>query len=419
MNPSLLHEVRAAVDRFVPWLERFGETSQDHQDFYASRVGRAAKSLYYRHKTAGTFAVLPMVACEAFLPSTRRFFYPRMRLPISDAHYAMGFALLYRVTDDRSHHARAVHFLDVLERTRCPAYADYAWGYPFDWQTRKGMFKAGTPLITTTPYCYEAFEYVWRIDADSHRRDVMRSTAEHVFRDYDDVPAGKDAATCTYFPHEEPGVVNASAYRAFVLASAYREFGEARFWATAQKNINFVLQCQQPDGSWPYAMDGTRDFVDHFHTCFVLKGLAKIEKLTGHAGCRQAVQRGMEYYLKHLFDEEGLPKPFAKAPRLTVYKRELYDCAECLNLGVLVAGQYAEMDAAVERLVRHLLTAWQKRDGSFRSRKLILGYDNVPMHRWGQSEIFRSLCLILAQASGHEPIPAYEEAAYVRNLRNL
>src|SRR5262245_41267533 len=40
--------VRAAVDRFVAWLVRYGETSSDYQSFFASRLGRAAKALYYR-----------------------------------------------------------------------------------------------------------------------------------------------------------------------------------------------------------------------------------------------------------------------------------------------------------------------------------------------------------------------------------
>ena len=46
--------------------------------------------------------------------------------------------------------------------------------------------------------------------------------------------------------------------------------------------------------------------------------------------------RGTDYYLGNLFDTDGLPRPFAKAPRLTVYKRELYDCAECINLCLLL-----------------------------------------------------------------------------------
>ena len=52
------------------------------------------------------------------------------------------------------------------------------------------------------------------------------------------------------------------------------------------------------------------------------------------------LRKGVSYYLKNLFDDDGLPKPFSKAPRLTVYKRELYDCAECINLCLLLRDRF-------------------------------------------------------------------------------
>ena len=394
-NPGPDQSLRRALDRYVAWLENYGETSQDHQDFYASRVGRAAKNLYYRSPLLGKVAVLPMVACEAFFPWTRRFYFSRMRLPISDAHFAMGYAALYQVTGERRHLERATHFLEVLEQTRCPGFERHGWGYPFDWQTRGGILPRGTPLITTTPYCYEAFADVHRLTSEPRWRETMRSIAEHVLLDYRDVELGPGVATCTYTPTGGERVVNASAYRAFTLYYAWREFGDDRYRAAAERNLNFVLQCQLPDGSWPYAVDGARPFVDHFHTCFVMKALAKIEALTGHAGCREALDRGVAYYTQHLFDEEGLPRPFARAPRLTVYRRELYDCAECINLGVLLRGRYPALDAAVDRTVAEIVQNWQLPDGHFRSRRLLLGWDNVPMHRWGGSEMFRALALRL------------------------
>jgi hypothetical protein len=145
-------------------------------------------------------------------------------------------------------------------------------------------------------------------------------------------------------------------------------------------------------------MDGVRDFIDHFHTCFVMKALAKIHTLTGHDGCLAALEKGTAYYLTNLFDADGLPKPFSKAPRLTVYKRELYDCAECINLCLLLRDRFPELDRTLEKVVAHILEVWVKRDGSFRSRKLQLGWDNVPMHRWGQSQMFRSLAFYLSEA---------------------
>jgi hypothetical protein len=381
---------------FVRWLDSYGETSQDHQDFYASKLGRAAKALYYRRPLLGVIAVAPMVFSEAFFPRARAIFYHRSRLPISDAHYAMGFALLFKSTQNEEYYHRAVHFLEILKETRCPEYEHYGWGYPFHWQTSNGVISAGTPLITTTPYCYEAFDYVHRLDGKKEWLDIMHSIAEHCLRDYRDVPTGPSSATCTYTPLGEERVVNASAYRAFLLMSAYREFGYSHYQRTAERNLNFVIDSQRTDGSWFYAMDGRREFIDHFHTCFVLKALAKIEKIANHDGCTSAIERGVSFYLSNLFDEEGLPKPFSKPPRLTVYRRELYDCAECLNLGFLLKGRFGELDSAVDRVVEHILGKWKKRDGSFRSRKLLVGWDDVPMHRWGQSMMFRSLCQMLA-----------------------
>jgi hypothetical protein len=195
-------------------------------------------------------------------------------------------------------------------------------------------------------------------------------------------------------------VVNASAYRAFLLTKASLDFSEEKYRRQAEGNMYFVLESQNADGSWYYAMDGKRSFVDHFHTCFVMKALVKIERLTGNRDCTAAIERGVKYYVECLFDEAGLPKPFSRAPRLTIYRRELYDYAECINLATLLQGRFPELDKRLETVLEDITTRWQRSDGSFRSRHLLLGWDNVPMHRWAQAQLFRSLCLLLRQAKG-------------------
>jgi hypothetical protein len=400
MKPPLpVARVRAAVDRFVGWLDRYGETSCDHQSFFAGRLGRAAKTLYYRRPLLGTLAVSPMILCEAFVPSARRLFSVPQRFPIADAHYAMGFAYLAQASGETALHRRAVHFLEILEATRCPGFERHAWGYPFDWVTRTGTIQANTPFITTVPYVYEAFRQVYAFDKDERWRDVMRSTALHAQLDYRDIETAPGIATCAYTPRSEDagGVVNASAYRAALLATAAADLGETGYGKVVERNLRFVLGSQNADGSWPYATDGHRDFVDHFHTCFVLKALARIETLTGDPRCTGAIERGVAYYVRHLFDEQGLPRPFARAPRLTVYRRELYDYAECVNLAVLLRGRFAELDRILAAVLEDLFGRWQKPDGAFRSRQLLVGWDTVPMHRWAQAQMFRSLCFLLHQ----------------------
>ncbi len=397
VKQDLLEKTGAAVDGFCEWLDRFGELSWDHQSFFAGAVGRRAKALYYSKPLLGTAAVAPMIFLEAFVPSGRKMFWKPQRFPIADAHYAMGFAFLAAFYGKDEYYRRAVHFLDVLLETRCGD--QYGWGYPFDWETRTGTMKACTPLVTTVPYVYEAFAQVYSIDKDERWLNVMRSIAEHALSSYHDFETRPGVASCAYSPAPDApnAVVNASAYRAFLLTKAAIEFRDDRYLTTANRNLNFVLGSQNEDGSWYYSTDGGRDFVDHFHTCFVLKALAKIEQLTGSPACRAAIQRGVDYYVHNLFDESGLPKPFSKAPRLTVYRRELYDYAECINLAVLLYGRFPELDNILDQVLQDLFARWHKQDGSFRSRELMLGWDNVPMHRWAQAQLFRSLCFLLSQ----------------------
>jgi hypothetical protein len=392
---AVVEKVEASVLRFVGWLDGYGELSYDHQSFFASDRTRSAKALYYKRPLLGTLAVAPMIFCEAFLPSARKLFWKPQRFPIADAHYAMGFAFLSQVLGRDEYHGRAVHFLEVLKETRCPGYENYCWGYPFNWETRSGVMKAGTPFITTVPYVYEAFRQVHQIDGNPEWRKIMESIARHALQDYGDFETSPAASTCSYTP--EPGnaggVINASAYRAFLLTQAALDFSEEKYRTVAERNLNFVIESQNADGSWYYSTDGERDFVDHFHTCFVLKALAKIEALTGHPGCRKAIEKGVAYYVANLFDEHSMPKPFSRSPRLTVYKRELYDYAECINLAVLLEGRFPTLDEILSKVIH--LEGWQKSDGSFRSRQLLLGWDNTPMHRWAQSQLFRSVCFLL------------------------
>lgn len=398
MNQELTKAIRKSVQSFSQWLEGYGETSYDHQSYFAGPLGGKAKALYYAAPLLGTIAVSPMIFSEAFVPSARKLFWKQQRLPIADAHYAMGYAFLAQGRAESEHYRRAVHFLNVLEETRCPNYKDFCWGYPFDWVTSSGVIPRGTPLITTTPYAYEAFLQVYQIDKDDKCLAVVRSIAEHTLRDYRDTDIGEDASASSYTPHDNDRVINASAYRAFLLTSAGIHLGRDEYLRVAGRNLRFVLRAQQPDGSWYYSADGERTFIDHFHTCFVLKALAKIDVLAGHDGCRRAIENGVEYYTRHLFDQQGLPRPFTKAPRTTVYRRELYDYAECINLAVLLRGRFPELDRLLVSTLEDLLSRWQKPDGSYRSRELFFGWDNVPMHRWAQSQLFRSLCFLLDQA---------------------
>ena len=155
---SLARRAADAASLFSDWLAVFGEESYDPHDLWATALGRRAKRLYYRNRLLGTAAVAPFVALDTLVPNARGVVVSRIRVPIADAHYALGFFALADAVEDAGLVERGGEFLAALDASQSGMFDEPAWGYPFDWPSRYGTFRAGTPFVTTIPYCYEAFE---------------------------------------------------------------------------------------------------------------------------------------------------------------------------------------------------------------------------------------------------------------------
>jgi hypothetical protein len=396
----IVSSARAAVSAFVGWLDAYGEASQDPYDFWNTSIGGRAKALYHRGGVVGKLAATPFVALDTLVPRSRALVRPRGRSAIGDAHFAMGFFALAKAdadADDAARHvARGGAFLEALDRQRSPGYEDPAWGYTFDWTTRYDVWPAGLPMITTIPYAYEAFEAGYDAVSEPGYLETMEGIARFAADKIPVTQTGPNAEAGGYTPIDTRQVVNANAYRGYLLVSAGLRFGRDDWQAAGRRNIRYVLDSQRGDGSWPYSTDGTDVFVDNFHTCFVLKSLLKVWALTGEEDIRDAVVRGYGYYFAHLIDDSGLPVPFAERPRLTLHRRDLYDYAEGINLALLARELIPEANAVLERLTTDLVERWQLSDGHFVTRELAVGRNKVPYHRWAQSQAFRSLARLVA-----------------------
>ena len=183
------------------WLDRFGETSYDHQSYFAGPVGGRAKALYYRHPSFGALAVAPMIASrgvrpvcaaavleEAALSHRRRALRDGLRLP--------GAARR------RSRHTirRAVHFLrgargDALRRL--PALR---LGLSVRLGHAQRRHDGADAAHHDHAYVYEAFAAVYRLDGDRRWQQVMQSIAEHAFADIKDCRSSDDAASLRLQP---------------------------------------------------------------------------------------------------------------------------------------------------------------------------------------------------------------------------
>lgn len=405
-------ELWTSINKFCAWLNSTGGVSYDPYDILGTLYGRWARRIYYRKNPLGVLLTAPLVLMEILAPGLRGLFISKRHYATADAQLALAFLNLHEVRqqgtdvpsasaiDDQSGRAwldRAESLGNELLQQSAQGYSGLCWGYPFDWQHVNGFMPKGTPHITATPYCYEVFARLFDTTGDPKYLEITASIAAFVSGDLTDTPTGDGAAASSYTPYDQGKVVNASAYRAFVLFDAARRFDNEKYLTKAQRNLRFVLNSQRSDGSWLYAVDNPPEaFVDNFHTCFVLKNLYKLNQHLDSLEVAQSVQRGYEFYRKNLIDSDGNPKTYAVAPRTEIVQVEMYNFAEGITLGALLRNDIPKAFAIADQLAARLVRQFQLPTGHFVTRIYRGGIKHsVPYLRWPQSQLFLALTNLL------------------------
>lgn len=389
--------VGQACERFLWWLDRVGYESYDPYDIWGTRYGLWSRKHYYSIGKLAIPLVAPIVLMDLVCPSLRALFVRKSRYATCDAQLVLAFLNLHAITGQMKYRDRAVALGEEVMEYKIGGFRGPCWGYPFDWQNNSGaVWPRNTPYITCTPYCYEAYLGLFQAAGNPIYRDRALGIAEFVHGDLKEIPTGVDSAAGSYSPFDERQVVNATAYRAYVLADAGKRFERQEFLDSARRNLNFVLESQADDGSWVYAMNESKSYIDNFHTCFNLKNLFKIHEIEPEERVAVAVRRGFGYYRQHLIDGHGNPKPFAVKPRLQLAKLEMYDFAECITLGALIGAMIPEAGELARSLAVELVERYQLPAGHFVTRVFRGGFRHrFPFLRWPQAQLFHALTNLL------------------------
>jgi hypothetical protein len=405
------------IGRFVSWLDVTGYESFDPYDLWGTAYGKWARRLYYSKSLWGLPFIAPMVLSEVFFPGIRGLFVRKGRYATADAQLILGFLNLceskeviadspkaardFAGSRDSSQWSLWLGRAEELSRDlllqSIPGYRGHCWGYPFDWQNVNGLMPRHTPHITATPYCFEAFLKLSDATNNSQYLDIARSIATFVSEDLNETPTGDNASAGSYTPYDNSKVVNASAYRTYVLFEAARRFNDKRFEEKGWRNLRFILESQLPNGAWLYAIDNPREaFIDHFHTCFVLKNLHKANAYLRDSRVTCSIRKGYDYYRTALFDAQNLPRSYAIRPRLQLVRLEMYNVAEAIGLGALLRTEIPEAYELAHELARVVRERFQLSAGPFVTRVHFAGVKHcLPFLRWPQAQMFLALTSLL------------------------
>tara|TARA_B100002052_G_C15885033_1_gene601137 strand:- start:3898 stop:5094 length:1197 start_codon:yes stop_codon:yes gene_type:complete len=391
-----------SINKFINWKKNFGDYSYDRMDYWSSSMGKFSKKVFYKNKLLGfPFAIWGLLL-ENFFPKIQKLYGNPSRQIIGDAHFASTYMELYEYTKESKYLLMAENILEYILSTSLKGYSGLCWGYTFSWQTESGLWKKNTPLITITPYAFWAFKKHYLLTNSQESKKNFLSIAEFALKDLKEKEMYNGTFCSSYSPIDKSITINASTYRAAILCEAYTFNKNNEYLISAKKYIEFVLSFQGNNGEWFYEAKGqSNNFIDNFHTCFVLRNLYLCYRVYNDEKILNAIKRGYNYYINNLFYKNGRPKHFSKAKYLKLRKYEMYDYAEGIKLGVLLKDEIPNAISKSIELANDLMDNFQTKKGYFITRVTSFGtYHKVPYLRWPQAQLLNSLTLLLKEIDG-------------------
>ena len=225
------------------------------------------------------------------------------------ALFALAQLATYRRlrTDAAAQQAR--NLLSMLLSMRVEGCSGAAWGYNFDWQSRNFFAPRGTPTIVPTAFAARALIEAATVLNDDEYLNTARSVCDFILRDLPRTVDTETEVCFSYAPNSSTHIFNASLLAAEVIACVGQLIDDAALCREAERAVRYVVNQQQPDGSWTYGTEPNQSWIDNFHTAYILFSLKRIITACSlNEDFRTALERGYRYWRETFFLADGWPK---------------------------------------------------------------------------------------------------------------
>lgn len=319
---------------------------------------------------------------------------PRALIRVPAERNAKGIALftLAQIANHRrlktaEYEAAVRDFLDGLLSMKIDGYSGACWGYNFDWQSRNFFAPRNTPTIVPTAFAARALT-----EAGMH--EEARSVCEFIVKDLPRTVDTESEVCFSYAPNTNTRIFNASLLAAEVLATVGNERRDSELINLAERAARYVVNNQQPDGSWSYGTDPKQSWIDNFHTAYVLFSLKRIIEVSSRKHeFQRALEHGYQYWKNTFFLADGWPK---------YYDHDLYPAdAHAAASAIVTFLECRELDDDALRLAQSVAT-WtiqNLRDsrGFFYYQRRRFYTVRKPYMRWTQAWMLYALARLLEE----------------------
>ena len=301
------------------------------------------------------------------------------------AHVAMAYAAGEFLPRRELDHKLA-WTLTRLEQLRCRGFDQPCWGYHFDVQTRIFFYPRGAPNTIATSFgglaLIEAYERTGQRELLDQAEAVGDFFLRHVPQTESDT-----GAFFGYLVGDRTPIHNANMLVCALLARLHGHCGRKEFAEAAAAGVAYTISRQRPDGSWPYAERRGWDWVDGYHSGYVLDSLLTCVDAGVTTADDAALGRGLAYYRDALFLPDGTPR----YTTTSTYPIDIQCVAQGIQTPTLAARRYPWARDLAWSVYRFASTRMRRRDGAFAFQRRRLWTNSTPHVRWGAAPMLLAL----------------------------
>jgi hypothetical protein len=300
-------------DELFSWCERENFAGYDPFDGLNSKIFQATPLKY--------FALSRLAWLQMVKRSAKNL---RPALKIEKGVNSKGIALFtlaelsrFRTTKEEKHSLNAKQLLNKLDSLKLStphSPLSTAFGYNFDWQSRAFFAPQGTPTIVPTAFACQAFIEAYEVFKDEKYLEIGKQICEFIVHDLNRIGESETEVCFSYTPLDKSGIFNASLLAGECLASVGAITQNEKYLNLAEKTAHYVLHRQAENGSWAYGSKLRHQWIDNFHTAYVLLSLYRLQKLIPDLKSKTetALKIGYIFWIENFFLEDGTPKYFDK-----------------------------------------------------------------------------------------------------------
>ena len=314
------------------------------------------------------------------------------------ALFALAQIANYRRVKTKEAAAGVRDFLAWLMSMQVDGYSGAAWGYNFDWQSRNFFAARDTPTIVPTAFAARALiegqDEQDSQDLQDKYLKITRSVCDFILKDLPRTVDNAREICFSYALQSDTRIFNASLLAAEVLACVGKLTGETELLQLAERATRYVVNNQQPDGSWSYGTDLKQSWKDNFHTAYVLFSLKRILDVSpAKEEFQPALERGYRFWKDHFFLAEGWPKYYDDDP----YPVDTHAAASAIVTFLECRDLDPDATKLAQNVANWTISNLRDRQGFFYYQKRRFYTVRKPYMRWTQAWMLYALSRLLEE----------------------